>query len=369
MLRLNPATLAICLLPLAIVACGDNGNSDDPRTQPPLVRTAPVMSAVDNARAFTGTVVARIQSDLGFRVPGKVLERLVDTGQTVTRGQPLMRLDPADLSLQAVSATQAVSAAQARVRQAASDEARYRSLVTTGAVSASAYDQVKAAAETARADLKAAQAQASVAQNAMHYAVLLADGDGVVMATLAEPGQVVSAGQAVVRLARSGQREAIVQLPETLRPSLGSRAQATLYGRAGQAVPATLRLLSDAADPLTRTFEARYVLQGALASAPLGATVTLNITEGLSPKPLLQVPLAAVYDAGKGPGVWEVSGKPARVSWQPVAVVSITDDAARVMGNLQPGEPVVALGAHLLHEGEAVRQAKQSDSEIAGSRP
>mgnify|MGYP004707781213 FL=1 len=111
------------------------------------------------------------------------------------------------------------------------------------------------------------------------------------------------------------------------------------------------------------------MLQGALASAPLGATVTLNITEGLSAKPLLQVPLAAVYDAGKGPGVWEVSGKPARVSWQPVEVVNITDDAARVMGNLQPGEPVVALGAHLLHEGEAVRQAKQSDSEIAGSRP
>jgi biotin carboxyl carrier protein len=163
-------------------------------------------------------VVARTQSDLGFRVQGKILERFVDTGQTVKRGQPLMRLDPADLKLQAVAQQQAVDAARARARKAISDEARYRGLVGAGAVSASEYDQIKAAADSAKADLSAAQAQANVAQNATGYAVLLADSDGVVMETLAEPGQVVSAGQAVIRLARAGQREALVQLPETLRP-------------------------------------------------------------------------------------------------------------------------------------------------------
>lgn len=103
MLRLNSARFAACLLPLALVACGDNASSDDPRTQPPLVRSASVELAHDTSRAYTGVVVARTQSDLGFRVQGKILERFVDTGQTVRRGQPLMRLDPADLKLQAVA--------------------------------------------------------------------------------------------------------------------------------------------------------------------------------------------------------------------------------------------------------------------------
>ncbi|QGU87188.1 efflux RND transporter periplasmic adaptor subunit [Erwinia sorbitola] len=369
MLRLKPATLAVCLLPLVLVACGDTAVTDDPRTQPPLVRAATVVSAVDGSRAFTGVVVARTQSDLGFRVEGKILERLVDTGQAVKRGQPLMRLDPVDLGLQAQSQQQAVAAARARARQTTVDEARYRGLVTTGAVSASAYDQVKAAADTAKAELSAAQAQAKVAQNAMGYAVLLADADGVVMETLAEPGQVVSAGQPVIRLARAGQREAIVQLPETLRPVPGSEAQATLYGTGNRRVPAKLRLLSDAADPLTRTFEARYVLEGALANAPLGSTVTLHIADDKIPGQLTQVPLAAIYDPGKGPGVWSISGKPAKVSWRSVQVQGLGDDAARVTGSLKPGELVVALGAHLLHDGETVRTIQQGDDSVAGRNP
>lgn len=355
MFRLKPVSLAVCFLPLALAACGDTASQDDPRTQPPLVRAATVVSAAGQSRAFTGVVVARVQSDLGFRVQGKILERLVDTGQTVKRGQPLMRLDPVDLNLTAQAQQQAVSAA--RARQAAADEARYRSLVKTGAVSVSAYDQIKAAADSARADLSAARAQANVAQNSTGYAVLLADADGVVMETLAEPGQVVSAGQPVVRLARAGQREAIVQLPETLRPAIGSEAQASLYASKNPPVPATLRLLSDAADPVTRTFEARYVLNGALAAAPLGSTVTLHIAEGEARDALMQVPLAAIYDAGKGPGVWQIAGKPATVRWKPVQVRGLGDDAAKVSGSLTAGEQVVALGVHQLHEGQTVRIA------------
>ncbi|MEB7569314.1 efflux RND transporter periplasmic adaptor subunit, partial [Enterobacter mori] len=185
MLRLTSARCLVSLLPLALVACGDNAASDDPRTHPPLVRSASVERANATSRAFTGVVVARTQSDLGFRVQGKVLERLVDTGQSVKKGQPLMRLDPVDLTLQAQAQQRTVDAAQARARKAIADEARYRGLVATGAVSASEYDQIKAAADTARAELSAARAQASVAQNATGYAVLLADSDGVVMETFA----------------------------------------------------------------------------------------------------------------------------------------------------------------------------------------
>jgi len=328
-----------------------------------------VKGSSDISRSFTGVVAARFQGDLGFRVSGKILERLVDTGQTVKRGQPLMRLDPIDLGLQARAQQESVIAARARAKQTADDEARYRDLVAAGAVSASAYDQIKAAADTARAQLGAAQAQSEVARNASGYAVLVADTDGVVVETLAEPGQVVSPGQPVVRLARAGQREAIVHLPETVRPAAGSSAQATLYGNTTGAVTARLRLLSDSADRMTRTFEARYVLEGALANAPLGSTVTLRIAEGTAQGPVLQVPIAAVYDPGKGTGVWVIAGTPAKVSWRPVQLLGLSDDSARVAGDLKEGEPVVALGAHLLRDGEEVRLDQQGDVKVAGTHP
>ncbi|MGE8499726.1 MAG: efflux RND transporter periplasmic adaptor subunit [Pseudomonas sp.] len=368
-MRLKPATFAVFLLPIVLVACGDSAVSQDPRNKPPLVRTAAVEQSTDAARSFTGVVVARTQSELGFRVSGKILERLVDTGQTVKRGQPLMRLDPIDLQLQARAQQEAVASARAEAKQAADDEARYRDLVAAGAVSASAYDRIKAAADSARAQLSAAQAQADVARNASGYAVLLADADGVVMDTLAEPGQVVSAGQAVVRLARAGQREAIVHLPETLRPAPGSTAQATLYGNGGTAVAATLRLLSEAADATTRTFEARYVLDGALANAPLGSTITLDIADGRTSAQVLQVPIGALYDPGTGTGVWVIAGEPAKASWRPVQVLGIGDDAARVTGTLEPGEQVAALGAHLLRDGEEVRLVQAAAAAAAGSQP
>ncbi|WP_312807025.1 efflux RND transporter periplasmic adaptor subunit [Comamonas sp.] len=357
--RLATSTL-IYALPLALAACGDKAISD-PRTEAPLVRAATVEGASSASRSFTGTVAARVQSDLGFRVAGKVLERLVDAGQTVKRGQPLMRIDPVDLKLAAQAQQEAVAAARARAQQTAEDEARYRDLRGTGAISASAYDQIKAAADAAKAQLSAAEAQALVARNASGYAELVADSDGVVMETLAEPGQVVSAGQTVVRLARAGQREAVIQLPETLRPAIGSTAQATLFGKTGAGAPAKLRQLSDAADRLTRTFEARYVLDGELGNAPLGSTVTIQIPKGpTSAQGSLQVPLSAVLDTGKGPGVWLISGKPEQVSWRAVTIEHLGDDSAQVTGQLKQGDQIVALGAHLLQEGEQVRVGTQT---------
>jgi RND family efflux transporter MFP subunit len=357
-------------LPFALAACGAKA-PPDPRTEAPLVRTAIVQSAIPASRSFTGTVAARVQSDLGFRVSGKVLERLVDAGQTVKRGQPLMRIDPVDLKLAAQARQDAVTAARARAQQTAQDEARYRDLRGTGAISASAYDQAKAASDAAQAQLRAAEADAEVANNATRYAELVADGDGVVMETLAEPGQVVAAGQPVVRLAHAGRREAVIQLPETLRPAIGSVAQATLFGGDGASVPATLRQLSDAADPRTRTYEARYVLQGALADAPLGATVTIQLPDARSSvQGGLQVPIGALLDTGKGPGVWVIGGEPAKVSWRPVTVEHLDDDSARVAGELKPGERVVALGAQLLRDGEQVRMAGQGVAVASeGGRP
>lgn len=356
MLRLRLATpFLICALPLALVACGEKAVSD-PRSALPVVRVAVVQEANLASRAFTGTVAARVQSDLGFRVPGKVLERLVDAGQSVKRGQLLMRIDSVDLKLAAQAQDEAVMAARARARQAADDEARYRDLRGTGAISASAYDQVKAAADAAQAQLSAAEAQARVALNASHYAELVADGDGVVVETLAEPGQVVAAGQVVVRLARAGQREALIQLPETLRPAIGSVAKASLFGKEGVEVSARLRQLSNSADRLTRTFEARYVLEGDLAQAPLGSTVVIHVNDrGNASGGRFSVPLASLYDAGQGPGVWVLRGEPARVSWQRVAVERLDDSSAQVTGKIKQGDRIVALGAHLMREDQEVK--------------
>jgi len=367
--RLATSTV-ICVLPLALAACGETAPTD-PRTEMPLVRAAIVQEANAASRSFTGTVAARVQSDLGFRVSGKVLERLVDAGQSVKRGQPLMRMDPADLKLAAHAQQEAVAAARARAQQTAEDEARYRDLRGTGAISASAYDQVKAAADAAQAQLSAAEAQADVARNASRYTELVADGDGVVMETLAEPGQVVSAGQAVVRLAHAGRREAVIQLPETLRPAIGSLAQATLFGKEGTVVPSKLRQLSNSADRLTRTFEARYVLEGELSNAPLGTTVVIQIPDGhASGKDGLHVPIGALFDAGKGAGVWVIGGEPAKVSWRPVAVQRIDDAGAYVSGQIKHGERIVALGAHLLREGTQVRVAGlAADKATEGARP
>ncbi len=345
---------AVGALSLALAACGKSP-PPDPRTQPPLVRTTLVAPGNASERVFTGTIAARVQGDLGFRVAGKVLERLVDTGQTVRRGQALLRLDPVDLKLAANAQQEAVAAARARAQQASDEEQRYRDLQGTGAVSALAHEQIKAAANSARAQLRAAEAQAAAALNASRYAELLADADGIVMETLAEPGQVVSAGQVVVRLAHAGRREAVVQLPETLRPALGSAAQARLFGREDVVIPARLRQLSDVADRATRTFEARYVLDaGAAASVPLGSTVTLRIGgTSTAGKATLQVPIGAILDEGKGAAVWVVQGD--QVRRQPVTVVQVQDGNAQVAGALGLGERIVALGAHLLSEGAQVR--------------
>jgi RND family efflux transporter MFP subunit len=350
-----PLFAFIGLLSFALAACSDATSSIDPRTQSPLVRVETVATSVQAERSFTGVVAARVQSDLGFRVPGKILERLVDTWQAVERGQPLIRIDPTDLRLAMRAREEAVAAAKARALQTAEDEVRYRDLVSAGAVSASAYDKVKAAAEAARAELNAAEAQALVARNETSYAVLLADADGVVVEALAEPGQVVGAGQVVVRVAHAGRREAVIELPETLRPAIGSTGRATLYG-SGLTGFATLRQLSEAANRQTRTFEARYVLEGSLADAPLGSTVSIQIPDGRSAS-ALQVPIGAIFDPGKGPGVWRVEGETPRVTWRAVQVTGLSDEAASVVGDLQAGDRVVALGAHLLRDGEQVRLA------------
>src|SRR6266487_1717295 len=325
----RPSLMTIGLLAgwltAALVAGGCSKQAvKDPRLQSPRVEVFKAKAAGSNGRTFTGIVEARVQSDLGFRVAGKILERSVDVGQRVQKGQPLMRLDPEDLRLSA-------AAQQANV---------------------------EAARDSAKAQLEAAEAQARVSNNSSEYAILLADADGVIVRTLSEPGQVVAAGQTVIQLAHDGPREALINLPEGVGPDLGAIASARLYGQ-DQMYQASLRQLSDAADPASRTFEARYVLEGEAASAPLGSTVTITLlTKQTSGNQSVLVPVGAVYDRGGGPGVWVVDDK-SEVKFRSVQIASIGQEEVVVSRGVDAGEKVVALGAHLLHEGQVVNAAKE----------
>ena len=342
---------------MGLTACTSSQASQDPRTVPQLAEVAVVEPAEVGERAFTGVVSARVQSNLGFRVSGKVIERAVDSGEAVHEGQPLMRLDRTDYTHAITVQIGNVDAARSRLQQAAADEVRHGGLVASGAVSQSAYDQVKAAADSARALLSAAEAQLKVAQDDGAYATLVADADGTVVETLAEPGQFVAAGQIVVRMAHAGAREAAVNLPETLRPPLGSMAYAILYGANDDAAtryPARLRQLSDAADPQTRTFEARYVLDGEAARAPLGGTVTIYLNTSAQAG-AVSVPLGAVDDEGAGPGVWLLDRRSSSVSYRRVRFIRLDGERAIVGGDIHVGDPVIAIGGHFLHEGQRVQ--------------
>lgn len=341
------ATAAVMFWPSEKVSA-----SADPRTSTPLVSVVKVRTPDSVSRSFTGTIAARVQSDLGFRVPGKIVERLINLGDVVKAGQPLMRIDETDLRLALTAKRNAVIAAQATYVQAQSDEKRFAALVKTNAASTQQYENAKTALDTATAQLAAAKAEATVAENEAAYTVLLADADGTIVETIGEPGQVVAAGQTVVKLAKSGAREALVWMPENLRPEPGATAQASIYGRDAED-KAVLRQISASADAQTRTYETRWVLQGTAADAPLGATVTIKIAN----KDALahaEIPLGSILDDGNRTGAWVVDETASSVNFRPLKVERLSEDTAIVSG-LKTGETVVALGAHLLTDGEKIR--------------
>ncbi|MBR1250268.1 efflux RND transporter periplasmic adaptor subunit [Bradyrhizobium sp. AUGA SZCCT0169] len=325
----------------------------DPRQDPPIVRLVTAARVTGSERGFTGIIAARVQSNLGFRVAGKIVERLVNAGEQVKAGQPLMRIDETDLRLAVTAKRNAVAAARASFVQTEADEQRYARLVSSGWASRQRYEQAKAALDTAAAQLATAEADARVSENEATYSILVAD--AAVVDTLGEPGQVVSAGQTVVRIAKAGPREAVVALPETIRPAIGSVAEASVYGADGRRDMAHLRQLSDAADAQTRTYEARYVLDGEAAAAPLGATVTIRLASQAS-QPEVQVPLGAVLDDGRKTGVWVLDSATSTVRFQTIKLVRLSGESAVVSG-LSSGDPIVSLGAHLLQEGARVRTA------------
>lgn len=354
---------AMMLLSMLVPLAGCSESAEQPPAAP-LVRTFVIGN--DGARAeggaLTGTVAARVESTLAFREGGRIVERRVDNGTQVRAGALIARIDPADLGenlaaarAQALAAARGVDAARAAAERTAADVRRLDGLAEAGAISRSAYDAAVEAQRAAGARLSAAKADATAASasarlqdNRRGYSALRADADGVVTAVLAQPGEVVAVGSPVVRLAHDGPREVVVEVPEQQRGAIPRTAAGRLYG--GGEFQVVLRELAAAADPVTRTYRARYRIVG--PQPPLGATVTLHMP-GDTAATVTSVPIAAVTERGGGAGVW-VLGRDNKVGWQRVAVAGMDGERAMV-GGLRPGTRIVALGAHLLQPGQAVR--------------
>ncbi|MHB2210657.1 efflux RND transporter periplasmic adaptor subunit [Methylobacterium sp. CM6257] len=344
---------------LALAACSPAETAVPP--EPPLVQIVEVAPATVGIARYTGVIRARTESNLSFRVGGKIFERLVDPGDHVRLGQPLMRLDRTDFTLALNAARASVEAARAQMIKAKADEERSRKLVGDGWTSKQTYDQNKAAADAAIAQFANAEAQASQVANQAGYSELQADANGVVMEVPTEPGQVVTAGQTVVKLARDGAREAEVFLPEANRHLAQGTASAELYAEGETTYTARLRELSATADPATRTYRARYILSGGGEDAPLGATVTLRLKPADAGRTTsVDVPLGALFDIGQGAAVWKFDADTKTVTAQPVSVGRLSEEGAEVVSGLSPGDRIVSLGAHLLKAGQAVRQAPSS---------
>ena len=206
------------------------------------------------------------------------------------------------------------------------------------------------------AQAAAAAAQRDVARRQSGYAVLTADADGVITALTADVGQVVAAGQPVMHLAHDGPREAVVDTPEGRLGSLPKQARAVLLAQAGaRPMAATLRQVAGAADPQTRTFEARYVLQGPAAETPLGASVRIELPRPDAAVTGVLVPLGAVVEREHGPAVYVLDPARLTVHRRPVTVAGLAEETARITAGLQPGETIVALGAVQLQDGQHVR--------------
>src|SRR5580692_1976816 len=240
-MRFRSAVLAV-LPALILGACNAPPQAKRETPQRPVLVAAVHYAPRAQDRVLPGIVKARIESDLGFRVPGKLAERLVDAGAIVKKGDPLARLDETDFRLQVDQAEADYSSAKGARDQAQAEEQRVETLKRQGWSAAADVDKVKAAADQARGAFARAERAVTLARNAVGYATLNADADGIVSAVLAEPGQVVAAGAPVLRLSHTGEPEAAVAIPESLIDRARSApARVEFWALPGVEMAATLR--------------------------------------------------------------------------------------------------------------------------------
>lgn len=338
---------------LGLSACSRPDATATATTPVPWVRMAAIENASDTALELTGTVRARLESPVAFQIGGRVLTRHVEAGQIVRAGQLLFSLDPRDVETGEQSALAQLAAAEAAMQTAQRELERQRQLVAQGFVSPQTLDRLELGLRDTLSRLETARAQAAQARHARGYADIRAPRDGVITEVTAEAGQVVTAGQSLAVLAQAGEREVEVHLPMAAAPGAGR-----VTSPQGTAAPVRLREVAGAADPQSRTWRARYRIEGpSTAEAwPLGTVVRLSLEQATpgSTSAVQRVPLGALDERSDGPRVWRVVDGLAQPV--PVDVLALDAHHARIRSPLATGDRVIALGTHRLTPGMAVRE-------------
>lgn len=351
----SSALRAAVLAPLAaaaLVACS--------KPAPPLEDVRPVRVinlASDTAGErleFSGDVRPRYESQLGFRVGGKIVERKVDVGATVKRGDVLMRLDPQDLRLAESQARATLRAAETERDLARADYKRHVDLRAQNFVSQAVLDTKQSALKAAQANVDAARAGLRGQANQSNYTNLAADADGVVTAIEAEVGQVVQPGSPVVRVARTVEKEVVIGIPEDKVGQLRAASDVTvrLWANEAVAIPGKIREVSPVADPATRTYTVKVAIPEN-AEVRLGMTATVELATGGSGAAGLRLPLSALVQHKGASSVWIVEN--GAVKLVPVQVVGQVRNDVLVTGQVAAGQNVVTAGVNLLRNGQKVR--------------
>jgi multidrug efflux system membrane fusion protein len=326
----------------------------------PVVRPARAMEITykteKRSLVLAATVVPRIESTLGFRVSGKIVARLIDVGATVKPGDVIAQLDPADYRLAVDNARAALVSAEADYARAKADHERYLNLRGSTVFMAQTLEQRQSLAATTLARVEQAKSQLASAENNLAYTDLRADADGVVTAVLAEAGQVMAQGQGVVKVARTGELEILVGVPEHRLKIVREATAASfeLWSDPGRRYAARLRELSPSADPTTRTYPARFSVIDPPPFIGLGMTATLTF-ERPEAAPVAEVPLAAIFQNGKQPAVWVVDRQSGTVALRPVAVAHWRSDSAAIASGVTEGEMIATAGVHKLEPGQKVK--------------
>ncbi len=346
------------MLVLAAAFVAGCARHDPPAEVPRPVALAQATGSAGEAAVFAGEVKPRHEADLAFRIGGKLVARGVDAGARVRKGEVLARLDPADTGLQAEAAQAQVEATRTEYDFARGEFDRYRGLFEKKFVSASALDAKRSAMEANRAKFEQAKANLAVARNQAAYATLVAPDDGVITSVNAEAGQVVAAGQPVLRLARADEREVAIAVPEARVGELSRAKQigVVLVADPRKTYAARVREIAPAVDPVTRTFAVRVSVLDADPALQWGMTANVVVAGGDTGAHGKLLPLPSLYHTPDDrPAVWIYDANEGKVTLRPVVVAQYREDGVVIGSGVAAGEWVVAAGANKLREGQPVR--------------
>lgn len=361
--------ISMALSPLLLLLAVCAGCSDKPQavTESRLVNVVrAVVGGTNSDVGYSGEVRARYETNLSFRLPGKIVARKVEVGGQVKKGDVLARLDPEDQQLNTRGARSQLAAARSQYEQSKAELERYTDLYKKGFISKAEFERRRNEFNVAKARLDQAQAQLSVTENQTGYTEIVADHAGVVTAIPIEVGQVVAAGQTVMKLARTDDREVVISIPENRLAELGAARTIaiSLWADPEKAYTGKVREISPSADPVTRTYAAKISVLDADAAMKLGMTANVYL-KGVAQAASVMLPATALFQDNGHAAVWLVDKKTSQVKLVPVEVGGYVEDRVAVISGLNPGDIVVRAGVHKLFAGEKVRTQEVPAQEAA----